>query len=513
MKTPKLLLLPLCLFVLAFTPADRREADQFEPIRERIRQKLARQGVPSISVAVARGNRILWEESFGWADRENLVPATPNTMYTLGSVAKPMTATAILLLRERGLLNLDRPINDYLGDAKIVARVGSASGATVRRVTQHKAGLPGYYETFYPDEPGKPPAMDEVILRYGNLVFPPGERFHYSNLDYGILGYVISRISGKSYGNFMREEVFLPLGLNHSCVMDCPNSKEHRAIRYFLDGARLPDYTTPHPGASDIYASVHDLVRFGMFHLKSHLADQKKLLSDEAIDEMQQSTVQMGAGNLYGIGWIASRDARGRLRVSHGGAGAGVDTQLTLIPQEKLAVAVLVNTNIDVHISGEIADAILDLLSGDRPDDRPKPAVSTPTDSGLPGKLLGTWKGFVHTYKSDLPVTLWFKESGEVHAQLGNQLEMLINNARLENGIFTGRIMSDIGTPDANRRPYYLDWNVTLRGEVLNGVLYAIGHHPSRGVLLGHWIELRRSQNIQETTKRPAVQVHASGKL
>ncbi len=490
----RLLLYPL-LFTLALTPATNGKPDQFEPIRERIRQKLVKQNVPSISVAVARGDRILWEESFGWANREKLIAATPDTMYTLGSLAKPMTATAILLLRQRGLLNLDRPINDYLGDAKLVARVGKASEATVRRVAQHTAGLPGYYETFYPDEPGKPPPMDDVIRHYGNLVFAPGERFEYSNFDYGLLGYVISRISGKDYAKFMREEVFQPLGMNHSCVINCSGLEKYRATRYFLDGSQLPDYLTPHPAASDVYASVRDVVRFGMFHLKARLADQKNLLSDEAVDEMQKATVPMGS-NAYGIGWVVSRDAKGRRRVSHGGAGAGVDTQLTLVPEEKLSVAVLVNTNIDGHISGELADVILDLLLGDSLLDRlAGNAQATPAaSSGLAEKLIGTWKGFVHTYKGDLPVTLWFKESGEVYAQLANQSKMLINGARFESGTFIGRMTGDIGTPAANRRPYDLDWKLTLRGDVLSGVLYAIGHHPSRGLFLGHWVEIRRSR-------------------
>ncbi len=493
----KILFLSLLIFVLSFSHTDRREADQFEPIRERIRQKLVRQSVPSISVAVARGDKILWEESFGWADREKRVPATPDTMYTLGSLAKPITATAVMVLRQRGLLDLDRPINNYLGEARLVARVGKASEATVRRVAQHVAGLPGYYETYYPDEPGSPPTMDEVILRYGNLVFAPGKGFHYSNLDYGLLGYVISRTSGKQYADFLREEVFLPLGMTHSCAMNCSGPGSYRAIRYFLDGSRLPDYLTPHPAASDVYASAHDLARLGMFHLKAHLADQKKLLPDDAIDEMQKPTVPMEGGDSYGIGWVVSRDARGRKRVSHGGAGAGVDTQLTLVPEENLAVAVLVNTNIDEHMSGEIADAILALLLGDRTEGRlalPQNSRAAPAENpGLPGTLLGAWKGVVHTYKGDLPVTLWFKESGEVQAQLRAQSKVLITNARLVNGVFTGRLTGDIGTPEANRRPYYLDWEVTLRGGILSGVLYAIGHHPSRGLLLGHWVELRKT--------------------
>jgi CubicO group peptidase (beta-lactamase class C family) len=338
--------------------------------------------------------------------------------------------------------------------------------------------------------------MDQVILRYGNLVFPPGERFSYSNLDYELLGYVISRASGKEYAKFMREEVFLPLGMNHSCVIDCSGLEKYRATRYFLDGSRLPDYHTPHPAASDVYASVHDLARFAMFHLKAHLADQKSILADEAIHEMQKPAVPMGAFSSYGIGWVVSRDGKGRLRVSHGGAGAGVDTQLTLLPEQKLAVAVLVNTNIDAHVSGEIADAAIELLLEGRLSDLPARSgdrQDTGAESrGLPGNLLGTWKGLVHTHKRDLPITLWFDESGAAYAQLGKQSRMLITNARLRSGRLTGRFTGDIGTPDANRRPYDLDWDLTLRSDVLNGVLYAIGRHPSRGVLLGYWVETRR---------------------
>lgn len=490
------LILPVLFVALVFALVANCKGDQFEPIREQIRQKLARQRVPSISVAVARGNQIIWQESFGWADRENNIPATPDTMYTLGSTSKPITATAIMLFRERGLLNLDYPINDYLGDAKLVARIGSASQATVRRVAQHTAGLPGYYETFYPDEPETPPPIDEVIRRYGNIMFPPGERFNYSNLDYGILGYLLSRISKKDYADFMREEIFVPLGMSHTCALNCRGLERYRAVRYYLDGSRLPDYATPHPAASDIYSSVHDLIRFGMFHMKAPLADQKSLLSNQTIDEMQTATVPMGGSNSYGIGWIISKDGKGRRRVSHGGAAAGVDAQLTLVPEEKLAVAVLVNTFVDSHLAGEIADGILELLLDGKQPDRlhgaHTPAASVKTF--VPGKLLGTWRGFVHTYKHDLPVTLWFRESRDVQAQLGEQMKILIKDARFEKETFTGRMTGDIGTPDANRRPYYLDWNVTLRSETLKGVLNVVGRETSRGVGLGYWVELKRNR-------------------
>src|SRR5262245_41405720 len=93
-------------------------ADSFDSVRELIRRKLAEHAAPSIAVAVARDGRIVWEEGFGWADVEAKRPATSHTPYKLGSVSKPITATAVLEACERGQMELDRPINEYLGDAK-----------------------------------------------------------------------------------------------------------------------------------------------------------------------------------------------------------------------------------------------------------------------------------------------------------------------------------------------------------------------------------------------------------
>src|SRR5712692_6713027 len=117
----------------------------YSAVRELIRTRLVEQVIPSLAVAVARAGEIVWEEGFGWADRENRVPATEHTMYSLASISKPITATGLMLLVERGQIDLDRPINDYLGDAKPTAWVGDAAGATVRRVANHTSGLPLHY--------------------------------------------------------------------------------------------------------------------------------------------------------------------------------------------------------------------------------------------------------------------------------------------------------------------------------------------------------------------------------
>jgi CubicO group peptidase (beta-lactamase class C family) len=146
--------------------------------------------------------------------------------------------------------------------------------------------------------------MDETISRYGILVSPPGEVFRYSNLGFGIIDYLITRTSGTPYADFMRNEVFIPLGLTHTSVDVEPGLEPYASERYAWGGKVVPFYAFDHAGASAVWSSAHDLVRFGMFHLKAHLADQKAILSDSVIDLMHRgvSPVAFGdSGTSYGL--------------------------------------------------------------------------------------------------------------------------------------------------------------------------------------------------------------------
>src|SRR5687767_6264099 len=390
---------------LALAPA---LADSFDGVRSLIQRQMTERQVPSVAVAVARDGRIVWEEAFGWADRENRIAATPHTLYSLASISKPITATGLMILKERGLIDLDRPINDYLGHAKINVRVGDPAAATVRRVANHTSGLPLHYQFFYEDESYRAPSRDETILRYGNVITVPGERYQYSNLGYGILDYVISRVSGKSYRDFMRTEVFVPLGLTRMSVDVDPALQQQQAVRYGTDGLPIPFYGFDHPGGSAIYASAHDLVRFAMFHLKSHLPDQKPILSDSTIDEMQRPTADAGPGQGYGIGWSTTEYAGGRRSVSHTGGMGGVSTSLRLFPAEKIAIVVL--TNAGSHpVAGMVMDEIVKTVLPDVARQPSVPAAAGAPRFEPPGELIGTWTGRVHTHRAPLDFTLEIK--------------------------------------------------------------------------------------------------------
>ena len=146
--------LPAALLGQTLTTTQKHKPD-FGKVRTYIQQQMATQSVPSIALAVARDNEILWEEGFGWADRQNDVKASAHTPYNLASVTKSLTGAALVMLQERGKLDLDRPVNDYLGAAKLHSPMFDPSQATVRRVATHTAGLTTYARECALDDVGQ----------------------------------------------------------------------------------------------------------------------------------------------------------------------------------------------------------------------------------------------------------------------------------------------------------------------------------------------------------------------
>ena len=483
-------------------------AHPFSDAKNRVQREMLESGIPSVAVAVAREGEIVWEEAFGWADRERRIPATVHTLYCLASVSKPYTATGLMRLVELGKLDLDKPINHYLHrDSQLKVWVGDPDEATVRRVANHTSGLPKHSNSFRGEALRKKPPMEESIRRYGNIVTPPGERYCYSNIGYGILDHLIARVSGLSYSDFLRREVFLPLGMTRSAAEITPELAEFAAVRYDEEEMPIADADCDHRGASSVYSSVHDLVRFGMFHLKQHQSDQKAALSDETIETMQVPTATMGHVNpsdpnlrprsSYGVGWVIDDDELGH-RISHGGGMDGVATKLLLMPREGIVVAAVANRfkTLAYTIESEVLSTLLPDYADKLAAREERRASETPEplnlDAAAVPKLAGDWSGAVHTYQDDLPLTLSFKPSGDIHAQLGTQLVTLVNDAKLEDGHLTGKMAGNVCTGDTTRFPrhpfHHLELDLKLRGEVLNGALINVA-----GCELNHWVELRRS--------------------
>jgi CubicO group peptidase (beta-lactamase class C family) len=183
----------------------QRGPDPFAAARRRIALILKETAASGVAVAVAKDGKIVWEEGFGTTSRGGGTPVTPDTMFSLASLTKPLTAAALMVLVERGLLDLDQPVNSYLGAGKLTSRVAGAREATLRDLIYHVSGLPMHWNLFYADKPRRAPLMEDSIRSYGILVGVPGESYVYSNFGYGILGHIAARAARRPYVGFMKE--------------------------------------------------------------------------------------------------------------------------------------------------------------------------------------------------------------------------------------------------------------------------------------------------------------------
>jgi CubicO group peptidase (beta-lactamase class C family) len=320
---------------------------RFEPVVRAIEALIESEQLPSVAVAVVRNGEIVWDGAWGWADRERRVRATPDTPYSLASISKPVTATAVMQLVEAGHVALNREANAYLGPVPI--RGPHASRATVRRILSHTAGLPMYFRPFFP---GPSPPMEELIARDAVLIRRPG-RYIYSNLGYGILEHIIARVSGMSYDEYLRRRIFEPLRLESASVpLSTPDGA---AVRYDNRNRPLPFYDLGHRGASSVFASARDLARFGTVHLKERLQEEPEILTRRSIDEMQR--VQTGSStDRYGLGWRIIDEQTHYRRIEHTGGMPGVTTVLSLFPAQRVVIVVLANRRSETVI--QLADRV-----------------------------------------------------------------------------------------------------------------------------------------------------------
>jgi CubicO group peptidase (beta-lactamase class C family) len=303
------------------------------------------------SVLVACNGQTLLAKGFGLANREHGVANTPHTKFRLGSITKQFTAAAVLLLEEQGKLKLDDPVSRHCEEAP-----PAWEGITIHHLLSHTAGLPNF--TSFPEYRQKwmlpsPPA--ETMRRFLDkpLEFEPGQQFRYSNSGYIVLGVIIERASGQSYGEFVRQAIFQPLGMKDSGYDTHDAILSNRAAGYHRSGeapvnAPYLDMTQPH-AAGALYSTVEDLHRW------DQALTAGKLLSQDSLQKMFAPVKDN-----YAYGWQMSRRS-GRQQQAHGGGINGFATYILRVPDEKLLVVVLSNVvpSPPGRMAGELAAIVL----------------------------------------------------------------------------------------------------------------------------------------------------------
>ena len=287
------------------------------------------------SVLVARDGKMVLDKGYGFANLEWSIPDSPTTKFRLGSITKQFTAACILLLEERGKLKIDDPVKKYMPDAPT-----AWDKITIFHVLTHTSGIPSF--TSFPDyrsTEATATTPEKLVARFRDkpLDFEPGEKWNYSNSGYVLLGYLIEKISGQSYSEFVQQNIFTPLGMNDSGYDSNSAIIQRRAAGYSPrpDGpvnAGYIDMTIPF-SAGALYSTTEDLLRWeqGLFG--------GKLLSPTSLQKM---TTPFKEDYALGLG---VRSVNGRKVIEHGGGIEGFNTELAYYPEDKLVVAVLGNLN------------------------------------------------------------------------------------------------------------------------------------------------------------------------
>ncbi len=318
---------------------------------------LTKTGVPGASVAIVKDGQIAYLQAYGEARLDPRTPALPEMRYSIGSISKQFTATAILLLQEQGKLSLDDKV------AKFIPDLTRANEVDIRQLLSHTSGYQDYWPQDY-----VPPFMLQAITANKildlwarkPLDFDPGTKWQYSNTNYVIAGVIVEKASGMPLLDFLHQNIFDPLGMKSVTNTDQQKLGDSDPTGYMRYGLG-PLRPAPKEGkgwlfaAGELAMTAADLARWDM-----SIIDQTVLKPSSYKEFETEVLLRNGVGTEYGLGVDVTLES-GRRVLGHGGEVSGFTSQNTVFPDERVAIVVLTNQDA-VEASGQIARDIAPLM-------------------------------------------------------------------------------------------------------------------------------------------------------
>ncbi len=324
--------------------------------------------VAGMSVAVVRGGDTLLDKGYGLADLENDVPATPQTVYRIGSITKQFTSSAVMQLVQQGKIGLDDDITKYLPTYPEHGR-----HILVRHLLNPTSGIPSY--TDVGPSFGRVARLDLphdsliATVDHDSLMFEPGTHFYYNNTGYYLLGMILERVTGRKYGDYVQSTLFAPLGMTQTVYCSTAPIIRHRAQGYAreAEGFTNADYISMDLpfAAGSLCSTVGDLVKW------TRALHGGQVVSAASFREMT-TPVKLPSGRPMTYGYGLGVGSLGWHReVSHGGGINGFISQLAEFPDDSLTIVVLANTA--PAPSAEVATALAAAVLGVSIPARPVP--------------------------------------------------------------------------------------------------------------------------------------------
>lgn len=317
--------------------------------------ELAEQGNLTGSVLVGRQGQVLLSQGYMFADRSQKLANTSTTRFRIGSITKQFTAMAILILENQQKLTVQDPICNYFSDCPTTWQ-----GITIEQLVLHTSGIPTEFTV--PPDVALPLTAEQMTGYFKDrpLDFKPGEKWSYSNAGYLALGYIIEKVSGQSYGDFLQQAIFTPLNMQDTGYAYNSNNL---AIGYADRFNETPMGFSINPllfsAAGNLYSSVEDLYKW------AQALSTEKLVPQAVLDKMFAPHVKVGYGTPYnyGYGWMIGYEGN-RPITMHTGALEGFTSIITIYPEEEIVIIVLTNQeNKDV---GTLHTLISKIIFGDK---------------------------------------------------------------------------------------------------------------------------------------------------
>ena len=320
-------------------------ASLIEGERQRILKAMAVADIPGVAVCFIHEGKTVWIEGFGVIGQSSNHRVAEDTIFSIQSTSKNMTAVAVMLAVQRGILDLDRPISAYLPDFRVHSRFETMpeEHITLRLLLSHRAGFTheapvgNNYDPSFPSFEAHVRSISDTWLR-----FPVGERYRYSNLGVDLAGYVLQQRSGVPFAEWLKAELFRPLGMNDTTVeTDVYARRTNRAVGHEAGYASVP-LRTPLIPSGGVYTSARDMAMYCLFHLRRGKMDGKTVLAEELWSEMHGFAL----GGDYGLGVIRTelRYGSSTLRLlSHQGGGFGFGCVFDYCPEADLAWVAMFN--------------------------------------------------------------------------------------------------------------------------------------------------------------------------
>ncbi len=343
-------------------------------------KQIAKFGIPGLGLAVVVGDEVVYEKGFGVKDIETKAPVNPKSMFAIGSASKAFTTMGLALLVDRGLLDWDKPVRDYIPEFALYDKFATER-MSARDLVCHRSGLPRHDLLWY----GSTATRKDMFDRLRYLV--PNKDFRtymqYQNLMFLAAGVLIEHLSGKTWEKFTEEEIFAPLGMKRSNVSVTAMAKDKNAAKPY-EALLTPLKEVPYRNidaigpAGSINSTIEDMTKWLRLHLNDGMFEGKQIVSKANLAEMHNPNMVITGdffsalagseevfNSSYGLGWFIET-YRGYKSVHHGGHIDGFTAHVAFLPQKKIGVVALMNLG-GSGFGFVPAYHVYDVLTGQKP--------------------------------------------------------------------------------------------------------------------------------------------------